>query len=103
MDHPEQDKPFAAARRIEMADFRDDVTRYLRQAREGASFLVIWDNEVVAELRPPPGPPAPRPLRRLAGAMRGKIWMADDWDTWPEGFIEAMVDGPIFPDETGKE
>ena len=31
--------------------------------------------------------------------MRGKIWMADDWETWPEGFSEAMVDGPIFPEE----
>jgi hypothetical protein len=31
--------------------------------------------------------------------MRGKIWMADDFDTWPEGFIEEMVDGPIFPPE----
>ena len=98
MDHPEQDKP-SAARRVEMADFRDGVVGYLRQVRQGASFLIVWDDEVVAELRLPPGPPPSKPPRRLAGAMRGKIWMADDWDTWPVGFIEAMVDGPIFPDE----
>jgi len=97
LDHPEQDP--SAARRIEMADFRDDVAGYLRQVRQGASFLIVWDDEVVAELHPPPGPPPSKPPRRLAGAMRGKIWMADDWDTWPDGFIEAMVDGPIFPDE----
>jgi len=98
LDHPEQDKP-PAIRRVEMADFRDDVVGHLRQVRQGASFLIVWDSEVVAELRPPPGPPPSKPPRRLAGAMRGKIWMADDWDTWPDGFIEAMVDGPIFPDE----
>ena len=99
MDHPEHDKPSAATRRVEMADFRDDVAGYLRAARQGASFLIVSEDEVVAELRPPSEPPAPKPPRSLLGAMRGKIWMADDWDTWPEGFIEAMVDGPIFPDE----
>lgn len=79
-----------------MADFRDDVAGYLRQVREGASFVIIADGAAVAELRPPsPPPPAPRE----PGRMRGKIWMADDFDTWPEGFIEDMVDGPIFPPE----
>ena len=85
--------------RVEARAFQDDMAEYLRRARQGASFLIVSDGEVVAELRPPPEPPAPKPPRRLAGAMRGKIWMADDFDTWPEGFIEAMVDGPIFPDE----
>ena len=97
MDHPEHDKPPMAARRVEMADFRDDVAGYLRQTRQGASFLITWDNEVVAELRPSSAPSNLAP--REPGRMRGKIWMADDFDTWPEGFIEAMVNGPIFPDE----
>lgn len=116
MDHPEHDKPSAATRGVEMADFRDDVAGYLRQARQGASFLITWDSEAVAELRPPspeakakPEPtaatpePAPEPSRRLVGSMRGKIWMADDWNTWPEGFIEEMTEGPIFPPETKGE
>ena len=70
MDHPEHDTPIAI-RQVERAEFRDNM----------------------AELRPP-SPPG-----RLPGAMRGKIWMADDFDTWPEGFIDEMVDGPIFPPE----
>ena len=111
MDHPEIDKP-SAAHRVEIAEFRDDVARYLRQARQGASFLITSDNEVVAELRPPPSEaeakpeptaatpePLPEAPRGLFGAMRGQIWMAKDWDTWPEGFIEEMIEGPIFPPE----
>lgn len=80
-----------------MADFRDEVAEYLHQAQQSVSFLITSDGEAVAELRPPPSPPelAPREL----GRMRGKIWMADDWDTWPEGFIEEMTEGPIFPPE----
>ena len=89
MDHPEHDKPSAAARRVEMAEFRDDVAGYLRQARQGASFLITWDNEAVAELRPPPEAPAPE-RRSLIGAMRGQIWMADDFDAWPEDILDLL-------------
>ncbi len=28
---------------------------------------------------------------RQPGAMRGMIKMADDWDEWPEGFLDAML------------
>ena len=108
MDHPEHDQPSAATRRVEMADFRDDVAGYLRQARQGASSVITADGKAMGELRPPateaepttatPVPTSESP-RRLIGSMRGEIWMADDWDTWPEGFIEEMTEGHIFPPE----
>ena len=114
MDQPEYDKPLAA-RRVELADFRDDVAGYLRQVREGASFVITADGAAVAELRPAAETPnmeaeteakpdlAPEQPRRLVGSMRGQIWMADDWDTWPEGFIEEMMENPIFPPENKGE
>ena len=80
--------------RVGMRKFRGNMTDYLRQVRDGASFLITSRNEVVAELRPPS---LPKPPRRLLGAMRGQIWMADDFDAWPDGFIEAMEEGDIFP------
>jgi len=101
LDHPEHDKP-AAARRVEMAEFQDNVASFLRQARRGASFLIVSQDEAVTELHPP-SQPQPEPPRRLMGAMRGKIWMADDFETWPEGFIDEMVNGPIFPPEVKGE
>ena len=27
---------------------------------------------------------------RQPGALRGKIWVADDFDEWPEGFLDAF-------------
>lgn len=80
--------------RVGVREFRGNMTGYLRQVRDGASFLITLRDEVVAELHPPS---SPKPPRRLVGAMRGQIWMADDFDTWPEGFIEAMEEGNVFP------
>ena len=92
MDHPEHDKPLTATRRVEMADFRDDVAGYLRQVREGASFVIIADGAAMAELRSVAGPEAEATRTRpsLIGAMAGQIWMADDFDTWPEDILDAM-------------
>ncbi len=52
-----------------------------------------------AALTPQSGPPywvngkkvwTPDGKPRQPGALRGKIHMAEDFDEWPEGFIEAM-------------
>ncbi len=83
MDHPEYDKP--AARRVEAREFREDMAEFLYQAEEGASFLITSYDKVVAELHPP-SPPKPR--ERLIGAMRGQIWMAPDFDTWPDDILD---------------
>ena len=81
---PESAAPFL---RIDAQDFRGNMTESLRRARQGASFLITSDGEVAAPKQP----------RRLVGAMRGQIWMADDFDTWPEGFIEEVTEGAILP------
>ncbi len=77
-----------------MAVFREDIAGFLLQTQQGASFLIVSQDEVVAELHPPS---LPKSAPREPGRLRGKIWMADDFDTWPEGFIDEMVDGEIFP------
>lgn len=67
--------------RVGVRELRDNLSGYLRQARQGASILVMSHDEVMAEIVPPSR--ADRP-RRQAGALRGRIWMAPDFDTWPE-------------------
>jgi antitoxin (DNA-binding transcriptional repressor) of toxin-antitoxin stability system len=83
--------------RIGVRELRSKLGDYLRQAKNGARFLIVSRGEPVAQL----GAPAneePERKPRQAGALKGKIWMADDWDQWPEGFIEAMENGPIEPE-----
>jgi len=72
---------------VGVREFRGNLTGYLRQVRQGASFLVMSHDQVLAELRPPPQ--AERP-RRQPGALRGRIRMAPDFDTLPPDVLAAM-------------
>ncbi len=77
----------ADPKRIGVREFRGNLTGYLRQARQGASFLVMSHDQVLAEIRPPSL--AQLPLRQ-PGAMAGQIWMADDFDALPADVLAAM-------------
>ena len=82
-DHPVAPQP----RRVGVREFRSDLAGFLRQARHGTSFLITSRDQVLAELRPPPG--AERPRRR-PGALRGKIRIAPDFDVLPPDVLAAM-------------
>jgi antitoxin (DNA-binding transcriptional repressor) of toxin-antitoxin stability system len=86
---PAQTNKTSLTQRVGVREFRGNLTGYLRQARQGASFLVISRDQVVAEIRPPPTTERPR---RKPGALRGKIRMAPDFDTIPPGVLRA-IDG----------
>lgn len=73
--------------RVGVRELRGNLTSYLRQAQQGASILVTSHDQVIAELRPPPAEQRPP---RMLGALRGKIWIAPDFDEWPPGFLDIM-------------
>lgn len=73
--------------RVGVRELRANLSSLLRQARHGASFLVMSHNEVVAEIRPPPQSAV---ARRRPGALQGRIHMSEDFDTLPADIIEAM-------------
>ncbi len=74
-------------RRVGVREFRGNLTGILRQVRQGSSFLITSHYLVLAVDRPPP--PADR-KRRRPGALRGKIWMAPDFDTLPPDILAAI-------------
>ena len=83
--------------RIGVRELRGKLGDYLRQAKSGARFLIVSRGQPVAELGAP-SKEAPEPKLRRSGLMKGQIWMADDWEEWPDGFIERMENGPIEPE-----
>lgn len=89
MVEPEPDETGQLPRpvRVGVREFRGNLTGFLRQVRQGASFLITSHDRVLAELRPPSD--AERPRRR-PGALRGRIRMASDFDTLPPELLEAM-------------
>ncbi|MER2249190.1 prevent-host-death protein [Methylorubrum podarium] len=84
-----ESKPGDAAepRRLGMREFRGNMAGFLREVREGRSFLIMSRDEVVAELRPPAA--AIRSARQ-PGALRGQIRMAPDFDLLPPDLLAAM-------------
>lgn len=43
---------------------------------------------------------APLPPMRKLGQLKGKVWMADDFDVWPDSIqkiFDAMYEGAIVP------
>ena len=73
--------------RLGVREFRGNLSGFLHKVRQGQSFLITSHDEVLAEIRPP-SPGLRRP--RIPGALRGKIWMADDFDTLPSDVLAAM-------------
>jgi antitoxin (DNA-binding transcriptional repressor) of toxin-antitoxin stability system len=90
MPHPEQDKhgkTTNSPQRVGVREFRGNLSEFLRQARLGASFIIMSRNQVLAEIRPPPQSYRPR---RRPGSLRGKIRMAPDFDALPPDVLAAM-------------
>jgi antitoxin (DNA-binding transcriptional repressor) of toxin-antitoxin stability system len=83
---PDQQKA-SSPRRVGVREFRGNMTGILRQARQGASFLITSHDEVLAEIHPPS---ASQRAPRRPGALRGKIWMAPDFDALPSDILAAM-------------
>jgi antitoxin (DNA-binding transcriptional repressor) of toxin-antitoxin stability system len=82
----DMEKP-AAEIRVGVRELRGNLTRYLREARQGTSILVTSHDAVIAEIHPPS-----RQLRsaRQPGALRGQIRMNDDFDVLPTDLLDAM-------------
>ncbi len=66
---------------------RENLSDYLRRARQGAAFVVMSRGEAVAELR---APSSVKPKPRLPGALKGRIILAEDFDTWPADLLDAI-------------
>lgn len=92
MGQTEQDEVATQPQRVGMREFRGNLTSFLRQARQGRSFLVMSHDQVLAEVRPPPR--TARPCRR-PGSLRGKIRMASDFDVLPPDVLAAMEDAEV--------
>lgn len=73
--------------RIGIRELRGNLSKYLKEANQGTAVLVTSRDVVIAELRAPS--PKLLPPRR-PGALKGRIQMADDFDTLPDDILDAM-------------
>lgn len=87
MAEPRHNTP--SPRRVDVREFRSNLTSFLRQVEEGQRFVLTSHHRVVAEI----GPTSSDGAVRKPGALCGKIKLADDFDALPADALKAMEDG----------
>ncbi|MDE3876370.1 antitoxin of toxin-antitoxin stability system [Sinorhizobium meliloti] len=86
---PQPRQQTSTPRRVGVREFRGNLSSFLKQVEEGQRFVLTSRHKVVAEI----GPPSSDVVIRKPGALRGKIKVADDFDSLPEDVLKSMEDG----------
>ena len=69
--------------------FRENLSRYIAEVQDGASLTIVSHGKPVAEVKAvAPANPSKKIIPRFGG-LKGKIWIADDFDALDEDFIAA--------------
>jgi antitoxin (DNA-binding transcriptional repressor) of toxin-antitoxin stability system len=87
MVEPQQNT--SSPRRVGVREFRGNLTSFLQQVQDGQRFVLTSHHKAVAEI----GPPSSDVAVRKPGVLRGKIKLADDFDSLPADVLKAMEDG----------
>lgn len=66
-------------------EMRARFSEFLERAERGETVVITRRGKEVARLTPPEAKP-----KRQGGWMKGKIWMAPDFDDTPEEIIELF-------------
>lgn len=74
-----------APRTVQVGEFRENLSAFLKEVEQGQELLVVSRSRPVARVIP-----AAPAARRQFGLMKGRIWMAPDWDEPDEVMIAAM-------------
>lgn len=79
---------------INVHQAKTHLSKLLDQVLAGEEVVIARHGKPVAKLSPMSAELPPR----QPGALKGKIWMADDFDDFDEE-LQDLFSGPIFPKE----
>lgn len=72
---------------VSIHEAKTHFSKLVRRAEAGEEIIVRRGSVPVARIVPLESPSDPEPpRRRLPGRLKGRIWMAADFDEIPEGF-----------------
>ena len=81
---------------VNLYEAKTRLSQLVDQAAAGEEVIIARNGRPVAKLVPIQR----QPVERKPGSLRGKIWMAPDFDEPDEEMIDLMYNGPVFPDES---
>ena len=85
---------------VNVFEAKTNLSKLIARAESGEVVIIARAGKPVVRLTRLE--PAKKPIR--FGCLKGKIWIADDFDApLPEKILAEFEDGPIFPPENGPE
>jgi prevent-host-death family protein len=85
-------------KQVNVYEAKAQFSKLLAQVEAGDEIVIARHGKPVARLVPLQRTAVPRQL----GSLRGKIWMAPDFDEPDQELIDLMENGPIFPEEADR-
>jgi prevent-host-death family protein len=76
-------------------DAKAKLSQLIKRALAGEEVVIAKAGEPMVRLTPIRPDLSPR----QGGQLKGKIWIADNFDEPDEEFEKLFYDGPIFPEE----
>ena len=74
---------------VDIHAFRENLSRYIADVQHGALLMIVSHGKPVASVTAvSPARDAENIMPRY-GALKGQIWIADDFDDLDEGFVAA--------------
>ena len=83
----------AMATTLNLYEAKTQPSKLVERAAAGEEIVIAKAGKPMAKLVPL----GRKPLR--AGLLKGKVWMADDFDDTPDEIIRAFENSEIFPAE----
>jgi antitoxin (DNA-binding transcriptional repressor) of toxin-antitoxin stability system len=82
---------------VNIFEAKTNLSKLVALAEQGHETILARNGKPVARIAPLV--PQKKPIR--FGALKGKIWIADDFDApLPDEILAEFEDGPIFPPES---
>ncbi|MGQ0773304.1 MAG: type II toxin-antitoxin system Phd/YefM family antitoxin [Pseudonocardiales bacterium] len=85
-------------KQVNVYEAKTQFSKLLEQVEAGDEIVIARNGKPIARLVPLQRTAAPRQL----GSLRGKIWMAPDFDEPDDQLTDLMENGPIFPNEADR-
>ena len=76
---------------VNLYEAKTQLSKLVERAAAGEEIVIAKAGKPIARL----GALGRKPLR--SGLLKGKVWMADDFDNTPEEIIRAFEGSEIFP------
>jgi prevent-host-death family protein len=85
-------------KQVNVYEAKTQLSKLLQQVEAGDEIVIARHGKPIARLVPLQRTATPRQL----GSLRGKLWIAPDFDEPDAELIDLMEHGPIFPDEADR-